>query len=131
MQIGRKIYYDKLTGNVLVDTGERLGSVRETTTEEDYQTFIVLSERVSETVGVAQLEYGQYSQDFRECNGYRVNPDSLTLEFSYPNPNDPQPELVYQKPLSEEFEQQKSEIELLQEKYNTLQGAIDFIIMNF
>ncbi|WP_405175096.1 hypothetical protein MHI27_27475 [Paenibacillus sp. FSL H8-0261] len=31
MQIGRKIYYDNATGNVLVDTGERSSDVVETT----------------------------------------------------------------------------------------------------
>jgi len=37
----------------------------------------------------------------------------------------------YEANLSSSAIQPKSEIELLQEKYNTLQGAIDFIIMNF
>lgn len=71
--IGRKIYFDKLTGNVLVDTGERSGSVRETTTEEDFQTYLVLAERVPETVGCLQLEYGQDSDKFARYL-YRVDP---------------------------------------------------------
>lgn len=103
MQIGSKIYYDKATGNVLVNTGDRSGDVIETTQEQDFAAYKALSERKPETVGVIQLEYGQYAQNFAECNGYRVNLDTLKLEFSYPDPSDPTPEQpVFQKPLSDE-----------------------------
>ncbi|MDO0823578.1 hypothetical protein [Desulfosporosinus nitroreducens] len=81
------------------------GGVRETTWEADFVSYVELAQRVPETVGVIQLEYGQYRQDFAECNGYRVNPDTLAVEFSYLDPNLPpeeQPESVYQVPLSEE-----------------------------
>ncbi|MED4581891.1 hypothetical protein P9578_03760 [Brevibacillus choshinensis] len=107
MQIGRRIYYEKKTGNVFVDTGERSGSVRETTIEEDFTTYVPLAERVPETVGHIQLEYGQYAQDFAECNGVRVNPETLALEFSYPNPNEPKELPIFRKPLSVELEEAK------------------------
>jgi len=112
MKIGRKIYYCKVTGDVIVDTGERAGCVRETTTEEDFQAYKALSERNPETVGMIQLEYGQYSQDFMECNGYRVNPETQQIEFSYPDPNAPldEQEIVYRKPLSKEIEDLKQSI---------------------
>ncbi|MCM3040719.1 hypothetical protein M3201_13530 [Paenibacillus motobuensis] len=98
MQIGKKIYFEKATGNVIVDTGERSGFVRETTQEEDFAAYQALAERVPDTVGCLQLEYGQYSQDFAECNGYRVNPETLELEFSYPDPGETEPtEPVYRK----------------------------------
>lgn len=64
LQIGRKIYYEKTTGNVLLDTGERSGSVVETTPEQDSETYVALSERVPETVGAIQLAYGQYTDKF-------------------------------------------------------------------
>ncbi|MED5050671.1 hypothetical protein P9850_02140 [Anoxybacillus rupiensis] len=112
-QIGRKIYYDKATGNVIVDTGEMMGAVVETTVDQDFETYQALKERVRDTVGVIQLEFGQYAQDFAECNGYRVNPETLELEFSYPDPNATEPEPVYQKSLTEQFrelEQQNAEL---------------------
>jgi len=113
MHIGRKIYYDLTTGNVIVDTGERSGFVRETTQEEDFATYRALAERVQDTVGCLQLEYGQYAQDFAECKSYRVNPDTLELEFSYPDPSETEPtEPVYRKPLSIEVDELKqSDIE--------------------
>ena len=111
MQIGRRIYYDKATGNIILDKGEMVGAVIETTIDQDFETYQALKERVRDTVGVIQLEYGQYAQDFAECNGYRVNPETKQLEFSYPDPNDPEPqESVYQKPLTEELEETKQAI---------------------
>lgn len=103
MKIGRKIYYDLATGNVIVDTGERSGSVVPTTVEQDFQSYAALAERVPETVGVLELEYGQYAQDFAACNGYRVDVSGAEPElvFSYPDPEDPDEPPVYQKPLSE------------------------------
>lgn len=73
--IGRKIYYNKLTGDVLLDTGERTGNVCETTREEDFQTYKVLAERTPETVGCLQLEYGQDRDKF---NQYRYHIDLVT-----------------------------------------------------
>ena len=111
MQIGRRIYYDKATGNVIVDTGERQGAVVPTTIEQDFQTYRALAERVPETVGVMELEFGQYAEDFAACNGYRVDVSGETpkLVFSYPNPNDPEAPPVYQKPLSDQIAELRAE----------------------
>ncbi|MEK3750075.1 hypothetical protein NYE25_17790 [Paenibacillus sp. FSL E2-8871] len=112
MDIGRKIYYDKATGTVLVDTGERSGLVVETTQEQDFEAYKALAERTPESVGVLELEYGEYREDFGRTNGYWVNPKTLEIEFSYPDPNvDPvQPqEPVFQKPLTERIKNVESE----------------------
>ena len=68
MQIGRKIYYDLSTGNVLLDKGEMQGSVIETTLEQDCASYVALSERVPSTVGLIQLAYGQYADKFGYYN---------------------------------------------------------------
>ncbi|MEK3838447.1 MULTISPECIES: hypothetical protein [unclassified Paenibacillus] len=81
MNIGRKIYYEKSTGNVLVDTGERSGDVIETTQEQDFESFKLLVQRVPESVGVIKLGYGQYGEDFAAASGYRINLDTEELEF--------------------------------------------------
>lgn len=129
MKIGRRIYYDLSTGNILVDTGEKQGFVRKTIIEQDIQTYKVLSERHRDTFDVIELGYGQYAQDFAECNGYRVNTKTKELEFSYPDPNVEEPqELIYQKPLSEEVKNLKSQVLEMQnyivnEQYNNLLSA--------
>ncbi|WP_328804425.1 hypothetical protein [Paenibacillus apii] len=101
MEIGRKIYFDKITGNVLQDIGQRSGEVVETTQEQDFEVYQILKERIQETVGVIQLDYNQYIEDFGQCTGYRVNTETLELEFSYPDPNQEETQTpVFQKALS-------------------------------
>lgn len=128
MEIGRKIYYEKATGNVLVDTGERSGNVVETTKEQDFKVYKTLAERVEDTVGLIELEYGEYKQDFMECSGYRVNVKTGELEFSYPDPNvDPvQPqEPVFQKPLTERIKTVESESAGVALELATTQSRLD------
>jgi hypothetical protein len=111
MQIGRKIYYELSTGNVIQDTGERQGSVVETTQEQDFEAYVSLAERVPSTVGCIQIDFGQYVQDFMECNGYRVDISgaSPTLVFSYPDPSVPDVPPVYKAPLTTQVEELKSQ----------------------
>lgn len=115
MNIGRKIFYEINTGNVIIDTGERTGSVVQTLIEQDISSYTALSERNRDAFDVLELEYGVYAQDFAECNGYRVNVETKQLEFSYPDPNEPSVEQPYQKPLTEQIAELKSANELTQE----------------
>lgn len=101
MNIGRMIFYDKVTGEKIVDTGEWSGVNIKKTVNQQIATYKELSERNRDTFDVLELDFGAYSQDFRECNGYRVNVETKTLEFSYPDPNEPNVEQPYQAPLSE------------------------------
>ncbi|MGE7828886.1 hypothetical protein [Paenibacillus sp. NPDC093718] len=108
--IGNRIYFDKLTGEVIIQTGHRrvFDEYVVPTVEDDFRAFVKLSERNPETVGVLELEYGQYAQDFAESDGYQINPETLELEFFYRDPNDPEQPPVFQKPLSEEVEALKA-----------------------
>lgn len=85
MQLGMRIYYEKQTGNVIVNTGERTGDVVETTQEQDFAAYFVLKECVPETVGMIQLEYGEFTADYAE-GGVITQIDLDTLEplFTYP-----------------------------------------------
>lgn len=102
MKIGMRIYFDSVNGDVLATVSERSGKVKPTSVEYEVSVFKTLSERNRETFDYIELEYGQYAQDFAESTGYRVNPETKELEFSYPDPNEPEAPPVYQKPLSEE-----------------------------
>lgn len=110
MKIGRRIYFEVKSGNTLVDTGERQGSVEPTTIEQDIQIYKALSERNRGTFDYIELDYGQYAQDFAESVVYRVNPETKELEFSYPDPNEPKVEQPYQVPLSEKVKEQEQAI---------------------
>ena len=120
MQVLR-IYYSKESGVPFFDTNVMDNSVQ--TIETDISTFTLLNERNRDSFDILELPFGAYAQDFSECNGYRVNPTTKTLEFSYPDPNTPTTEPVYQKPLSE----QVKELETQLSQTNTdLQGFMDF-----
>lgn len=93
-----KIYYDKVTGVKLWDVSYNQPAVVDF--ERDYATVIDLKMRVKESIGLLVLENGQYAQEFAESNGYRVNPVTKTLEFSYPDPNEPEVPQPFVKPLS-------------------------------
>ncbi|NEZ45113.1 hypothetical protein [Paenibacillus alvei] len=111
MQIGRRIFYDIVTGEKLVDTGERSGNVVETTLDYDISVYKALNERVKESFDYIELEYEQNAKDFAACNGYRINPSTKQLEFSYPDPNQPESEKpVYRKPLSEDVDELKQSV---------------------
>lgn len=111
MEVGRRLYFDIATGGVIVDTGERSGSVVETTVEYDIAVYKALSERNRETLDVIQLEYGQYAEDFATCSGYRVNLATKQLEFSYPEQGAPEPQPpAYPPPLSEQLEQTNARV---------------------
>lgn len=115
LKIGKRIYYDKETGNVIVDTGERQGSVVPTTIEQDIKVFKELSSRNRNTFDVIELEFGQYSRDFAECYSYRVDPTTKKLEFSYPDLSKPGEEPKYAPPLSEDVKALKEDVEAVAE----------------
>lgn len=111
-----RAYYDKSTGNGLIWYAFTSDIYRIPTFEEDYQSFIDLSKRNVDTIGWVDFENGEYYQDFRESNGFRVNLQTMELEFSYPDPNQPEAPPVYQKPLTiqlEETQQAIAELTLL------------------
>lgn len=122
MKLGRTIFYDLLSGEILVDTGEYSNALFKKTVDQQIATYTDLSERNRDTFDVLELPYGSYSQDFRECNGYRVNVETKTLEFSYPDPNQPSIEQPYQAPLSDE-------VKTLKEQLQATQDALDILIM--
>lgn len=104
--VGRKLYYDKQTGNILVNTGEMSGNVRATTIAQDIATYKVLSQRVRSTFDVIELAFGQYAEEFRTATSYRVNPITERIEFSMsaPAPSEPTAPPVYVPPLSESIQ---------------------------
>lgn len=134
-KIGRKIYFDKSTGNIILDKGEMMGSVIETSIEQDTETFVVLSERNRETFDVIELLFGQFAQDFAECNGYRVNVEFLAtltedkrheaLVFSYPDSENPDAPPVFQKALSEQVRELRN---YTQQLNDDLLALSDFVI---
>lgn len=125
--IGRRIYFDVLTGDIITDIGERYGAVTTTTVEQDTANYKALSERHRNTFDFIELNYGEYSQDFLECSGYSVDPSSQEIIFAYPDPNEPEVEQPYRPPLSTEVDELKHENVILKAQNNALSERADFV----
>ncbi|MFP5303294.1 hypothetical protein R2R70_19090, partial [Cobetia sp. SIMBA_158] len=89
--------------------GERMGSVVATTVEKDIQTYTALSERNRETFDVIELPYGFYNADFSIATGYRVNPETKEIEFTYPTGEETPEVIEYEATLSEKVAAFESE----------------------
>lgn len=126
-KIGRRIYFEIITGNIIVDKGEMQDSVIATTIDQDITTFTALSERNRETFDVIELPFGAYTQDFAECNGYKVNPTTKVLEFTYPDPNTPIAPQVFIKPLTEQNKELSDQLVQLSSDF---QGLTDLLAGN-
>jgi len=114
--IGHKIYYELTTGDVILITPEKHSEFAiNTTKEQDFQMYDVLAARNPNTVGVIQLEYGQYAAEFQSARSVKVNPETKELLFEYP---------VYQPPLITQIEQLKAENENLKVINQQLQEHI-------
>lgn len=117
----RYIFYDVLSGDILVHEARNRLSIMPSV-ERAIEIYPKLRERSNDSYDVLILNYDDYAQDFAESNGYRVNSETKELEFSYPDPNEPEAEPVYQKPLSEEVNELKA-------RQDATQQALDFLIM--
>jgi hypothetical protein len=120
MQIGRKIYYEKATGNVILETGERMGDVVETTTEQDFAMYTALQQYVPGQVGVVRLEYGQDSEKFGMYH-YSVDTTTGTLVWGTPiNYETPTPGPTLEDQLNELKEQNLVLMDAIATLYETM-----------
>lgn len=113
MFVPRRIYYEVDTGTPIQMTGNYTdsGLLEAPSIDKDFENYYTLSERNRDTVGVIELEQGQYDRDFYECNGYRINPTTKEIEFSYPDDSEQsEQQPTYTKPLSIEIEETKARI---------------------
>ena len=117
-QIGTKIYYCLLTGNVIKIIGDMMGYVKETSFDEDIEIYTELKERDINTIGLLQFEYGEYPKLSKNSSGVIVDLETKELIFSYEElPTPPQ------EPTEIEIMQEK--ISQLEEKINKLQTSIN------
>lgn len=127
-EIGRKIFYDKVTGEIIVDTGERSGDVVETTIEYDISVYKELAERVRDTFDVIQLEYRQYAEDFANCTGYIVDVETKELIFSYDGGTEEVPP-VFQKPLTDKVKELESQVSTQEQAIAELSSIVGSLMI--
>ncbi|WP_180287168.1 hypothetical protein [Paenibacillus sp. LK1] len=127
-KIGSRIYYDKATGNVIQEIGQRSGGVSETTPDQDFASYTSLAERVPDTVGMMQFEYDQFKLDY-EVGGVITRIDLETMEplFTFPDPTDPEAPQEPRPALSKQVDALIQENTLLKAQSNALSTRADFV----
>ena len=78
LKLGTKIYYLISNGNVILDTGDMMGCVVETSFDEDYNNYTDLSKYAKESIGCIKLEYGELGKLLAEhkANSFKVDVSS-------------------------------------------------------
>lgn len=105
--LGKRIYYLKVDGRVVLDTGEAEGWVNPTTTEDDWRIYTELSKYNKTEVDFIELQFGEFKTEFAECTSYRVNIETKTLEFDY-TPIPPAPDVPHTPTIHERLETQEN-----------------------
>lgn len=86
-QIGSKIYYLISNGNVILNTGDVIGCVVETSFDEDYNNYTDLNKYAKDSIGCLKLEYGELGKLLEEhkANSFKVDvsssPHKLVFEW--------------------------------------------------
>ena len=80
LDIGRKIYFELSTGNVLQDCGERSGCVIATTQDQDFTAYTALKPYQQSAVDVISLAYGQDADKFSKYK-YHIDPTTKLVVF--------------------------------------------------
>jgi len=115
--IGRKIYYELTTGDVVLITEEKHGlNAVNTTMEQDFQMYSPLQVRDPETIGLIQLEYGQHAAELQSARSVRVDIETEELMFEYP---------VYHPPLTTQVEHLKTENQTLRAENENLKQTAE------
>lgn len=117
--LGKRIYYLKVDGRVILDTGEAEGWVNPTTTEDDWIIYSELSKYNKSEVDFMELQFGEFKTEFAECTSYRVNIETKTLEFDY-TPVPPAPEVPVKPSLHERVDDLELGAEATQEALDML-----------
>ncbi|MUG68631.1 hypothetical protein GNP94_21915 [Paenibacillus campinasensis] len=104
-QVGRMIFYDKATGQVLITTPSQWAPSVYEDPEDLIPLYPVLRDRDRDSFDVIKLEYGQLDREFERSVSWRVNTATKQIEFLYPDDlNEPEAPPVYRKPLTQEVD---------------------------
>ena len=105
--LGKRIYYLKVDGRVILDTGEAEGWVLPTTTEDDWRIYSDLQKYNKSEVDFIELQFGEFKTEFAECTSYRVNVETKVLEFDYTPVPEP-PDVPYTPTIHERMDTQEA-----------------------
>lgn len=89
-ELGTKIYYCELTGNIIKIIGDSVGAVKETSIDEDHEIYSELKEREKDTIGLIKYEYGVYEKLSKNSTGCYFDLVKEEVVFIYEDLNQPE-----------------------------------------
>lgn len=128
MDIGKRVYFDIKTGEVILNTGERSGDVIPLTPAQEIKTYQALRERVPGTFSYVEFEYGVHREQ-ESLGGYISKIDITSVGnkpiFSYPKTDGS----VEETPLNpyDKIEQLEKDKEELLKKYENQKKATELL----
>lgn len=120
-QIGTKIYYCVLTGNVIKIIGDMQGYVKETSFDEEIEIYTELKERDKDSIGLLTFNYGEYPKLSQGSTGVMVDLETKELTFSYEELPTP-----LQEPT--EIEKIKEKISILEAENESLKEGLRAVL---
>lgn len=92
--LGRRFFWVKATGNIVAQRFEMAEGV-ESTKEEDFQVYIELKQYNPDEIEMTTFKPGQYVEDFANAKSWRFDPETGQIVFIFPDPNEPDPLILY------------------------------------
>ena len=129
-QIGTKIYYCLLSGNVIKIIGDMQGYVKETTLDDDIEIYTELKERDRDSIGLLQFKYGEYPKLSQGAIGVMVDLETKELIFSYEELPTPPQEPTEIEIMQEKISILEAENETLKQELSITQDAVNELIFN-
>ena len=129
-QIGTKIYYCLLTGNVIKIIGDMMGYVKETSFDDDIEIYTELKERDRDSIGLLQFKYGEYPKLSQGATGVMVNLETKELIFSYEELPTPPQEPAEIELMQEKISILEAENKILKQELSITQDAVNELIFN-
>ena len=123
-QIGTKLYYCTITGNVIKIIGDMQGYVKETTFSEDIEIYSELKERDRESIGLLQFNYGEYLKLSQNSSGVIVDLETKELIFSYEELPTPPQEPIWEEEIEKKISILEAENQALREELTQIQISI-------
>ena len=132
LKLGTKIYYLISNGNVILDTGDMMGCVVETSFDEDYNNYTDLSKYAKDSIGCLKLEYGELGKLLEEhkANSFKVdvssNPHKLVFEWIDYDTGEP---VEPPKSVEELIKEAENKIEKQEKRINILSSTLEELIL--
>lgn len=131
-EIGTKIYYLKSNGNIIIESGDMMGCVVETSFDEDYSNYTDLSKYAKDSIGCIKLEYGELGKLLADhkANSFKVDvsssPHKLVFEWIDYDTGEP---VEPPKSVEELIKEAENKIEKQEKRINILSSTLEELIL--